>query len=231
MNGNMVDILAIGAHPDDVEFACGAILAKMADQGKSIVIADMTLGQKGSHGTSDLRLREGEAAAAVIGAKRVYLNFIDCEVMDSYDGRLELVRLIREQRPRLVIAPMWKGEQNHPDHLATGAMVRYACRYARFKNVLPDLPIHWVDGILHYPPPTIDAVDFLIDVTPYVDTWMKMIRCHASQLETFPYDEWNKRLASKFGILMNVDYAQGLVKGNPIVVDDLMQVSKGTREL
>jgi len=227
----MVDILALGAHPDDVEFACGAILTKMADEGKSICIADMTLGQKGSHGTPEIRRKEGEAAAKVIGAERVFLDFIDCEMTDSYEGRLKLVKLFREVKPKLVIAPMWKGEQNHPDHLATGLLARHACRYSRFRNILPELPIHWVEGILHYPPPTTEAVDFIVDVTPYIDTWMEMIRCHESQLNTFPYDEWNRRIASKLGVLINADYAQGLVKGNPIVIDDLMAIARGAREI
>lgn len=227
----MVDILAIGAHPDDVEFACGAILAKEADRGKSIVIADLTLGQKGSHGTPEIRRKEGEAAAAVIGAKRVFLDFEDCEVFDGHEERLKLVRLFREFQPKLVIAPMWEGVQNHPDHLATGILARHACRYSRFRNILPELPIHWVEGILHYPPPSSDAVDFIIDVTPYVETWMEMIRCHQSQMETFPYDQWNLKIASKLGVLINVEYAQGLVKGNPIVIDDVMSVSKGAREI
>lgn len=227
----MVDILAIGAHPDDVEFACGAILAKEADRGKSIVIADLTMGQKGSHGTPEIRRKEGVAAAAIIGAKRVFLDFDDCEVIDGYIERLKLVRLFREFQPKLVIAPMWKGEQNHPDHLATGTLARHASRYSRFRNILPEMPIHWVDGILHYPPPSSDTVDFIVDVTPYVETWLKMIRSHQSQMETFPYDQWNLRIASKLGVLINVEYAQGLVKGNPIVVDDVMHVSKGAREI
>ncbi len=227
----MIDILALGAHPDDIEFSCGAILAKMADQGKTIVMADLTLGQKGSHGTAEIRKKESENAAAVIGAKREFLDFVDCEIVDSYEGRLKLVSLIREYRPKLVIAPMWKGEQNHPDHLACGIMARHACRYARFKNILPDTPIHWVEGILHYPPPSDHSIDFLVDVSDYVDTWMEMIRCHTSQMHTFPYDDWNKRIASKYGVMINAGFAQGLVKGNPVVVDDLMHVAKGVREI
>ena len=74
-------------------------------------------------------------------------------------------------------------------------------------------------------------MDFLIDVTPYFDTWMRMIRCHQSQMETFPYDDWNRRIASKLGVLINAEYAQGLVKGNPVVVDDVMDIAKGVREI
>lgn len=227
----MVDILAIGAHPDDIEFACGAILAKMAAQNKSIVMADLTLGDKGTHGSSEQRRQESIDAAAVIGADRIFLDFKDCEIIDSFEGRLQLVKLIRECKPRLVIAPLWKGEQNHPDHLVCGKMARYACRYARFANILPALPIHWVDGILHYPPPTYEQIDFLVDVAEHVDTWKKMMRCHASQMETFHYDDWNLALAAKLGMLIGTPYAQGLVKGNPIVINDVMTIAKSAREI
>lgn len=227
----MTDILAFGAHPDDIEFACGAILAKMAAMGKAIVMVDLTLGDKGSNGTPEERRQESIAAAQVIGAKREFLTFRDCEVFDSYEGRLQLVKVIRQYRPKLVIAPLWKGEQNHPDHLALGQMARHACRYARFKNILPELPLHWVEGILHYPPPAHEQVDFIVDVSAHVDTWLQMMRAHATQMRTFAYDEWNLRLASKLGMLIGVSHAQGLVKGNPVVVEDVMAVAKGAREI
>lgn len=227
----MVDILAFGAHPDDIDFACGAILAKMAAQKKSIVLVDLTLGDKGTHGVPEERRQESENAAAVIGAKRVFLDFKDCEVVDTYEGRLKLVKLIREHKPRLVIGPFWKGEQNHPDHLACGQMVRYACRYARFANILPEIPIHWIDGVLHYPPPTYEKIDFIVDVTDVVDVWKKMMRCHATQMQTFAYEDWCLKVAAKLGVLIGKPFAQGLVKGNPIIIDDIMSVAKGAREL
>lgn len=227
----MVDILAFGAHPDDVEFGCGAILAKMAFQGKKIVIVDLTLGDKGTNGTPEQRREEGIAAAQVIGAERHYLDFKDCEVIDSYANRLKLVEAIRTYRPQLVIAPLWKGEINHPDHLACGQMARYACRYARFKNILPQLPPHRVGGVLHYLYPFHGAADFLVDVSDHVDTWRQMLNCHASQMRTYAFDEWNLRIASAMGVAVEGKYAQGLAKGNPVIIDDIMVVSNQTREL
>src|ERR1700733_8957745 len=114
----MVDILVFGAHPDDIEFGCGGILAKMAAQGKSIVMVDLSLGDKGTYGYPEERRQEGEQAAAAIGATRVVLNFKDCEIFDTYEGRLQFVKVIRQYKPRLVLAPMWEGTGNHPDHLA-----------------------------------------------------------------------------------------------------------------
>lgn len=227
----MVDILAFGAHPDDVEMGCGGILIKAADQGKSIAICDLTLGDKGTHGTPDIRRQEARNAAKLIGAERTSLEFPDCGVIDSYEGRLELVKVIRHYKPKLVLAQLWKGERQHPDHFAAGSMARIACRLARFSKILPELPIHMPDGILHYHGAGQETPDFVIDITPYVDTWKKMIEAHQSQMQTRPYIEWCTRAASRMGMLIGVPYAQALSKGNPIAIDDPMTIARGTIEL
>lgn len=227
----MVDILVFGAHPDDIEFGCGGILAKLAAEGKSIVMADLTIGEKGTRGTPEIRRKECENSAAVIGAKRICLNFKDCEVFDTYGGRLKLVAAIREHKPRLVLAPTWQGVGDHPDHFACGLMARHACRFARFSKILPELPTHWVEGILHYLSTTYDKPDFLIDITKHVEPWKRMMSCHATQLEGYKYNDWSLRQASELGIHIDVPYAQGLIKSNPIVIDDLFTISKATREL
>lgn len=228
----MTDILAIGAHPDDIEFGCGGILAKMSAQKKSIVMVDMTGGEKGTHGTPELRREEGLEAARLINAERIVLDFPDCGVYDTYEGRLKLVKLIRQYKPKLVLAPVWKGEQTHPDHLACGQMMRFACRYARFSKILPEIPVHSVGGILHYIHPGYDQdIDFIIDVSEYFSIWKQMMACHKSQMNTFPYDEWNLKVASKYGVLIGTSHAQGLIKGNPVVIEDLMTISQLTREI
>lgn len=227
----MVDILAFGAHPDDVEFGCGGILAKAAAQGQSIVIVDLTLGEKGTNGNPMLRKAEGEAAALTIGAKRFYLNFNDCEILDTYESRLKLVKVIREHRPRLVLAPVWNGERNHPDHLSCGLMARYACRYARFMKILPEIPIHRTEGILHYLPHAGKETDFIIDVTPYVDTWKRMMECHRSQMLTSAYSDKALKNAANYGAMIDTPYAQGLSTGNPIVIDDVLSICRGTQEI
>jgi len=228
----MVDILAFGTHPDDLEFGCGGILAKMANQKKSIVMVDLTVGEKSSHGTPSERRKEGEASAKLIGAKRVFLDFPDAEIYDTYEGRLKLVKVIREYKPKLILAPLWKGESNHPDHLACGMMARAACRYARFSKILPDLPTHRPEGILHYLGYNHDGlIDFLIDISDYADTWKKMMECFQTQMKTINYIDWNLRHASQLGVLINKPYAQALTKGNPVEIDDLLTISKATQEI
>ncbi|GAB4233565.1 MAG: bacillithiol biosynthesis deacetylase BshB1 [Chlamydiales bacterium] len=227
----MVDVLVFGSHPDDVEFGCGGVLAKLASQGKTIVIVDLTLGEKGSNGTPTQRRDEAHAAAHLVNATRMNFEIEDCNVSDTYENRLLMVRIIREYQPRLVLAPMSKGEQNHPDHVACGAMARAACRYARFPNILPELPVHRPEGILHYMQRNFDVPTVLIDISEHVELWKKMIRCHASQLATFPYDDWVLEKASYWGKLIGVEYAQGFYACNPIVVEDIMTISKGTQEI
>lgn len=227
----MVDILVFGAHPDDCEFACGGILCKMAAEGKSIAIVDLSLGDKGSNGTIDQRREEGFKAAKLLGVKREYLDFHDCEIIDNYPNRLKLVEAIRKYQPKLVLAPLWKGEQNHPDHIACGLMARYACRMARFRTILPDLPTHRVGSILHYLFPVHDQPDFLVDVSSYVDKWKKLMSCHQTQMKSNDYIDWNLKAAARYGIMTGTNYAQGLIKGNPMIIDDLMNLSKSSLEI
>jgi len=227
----MVDILAFGAHPDDIEFGCGGILAKAVAQNHSVLFADLTLGEKGSNGTPTIREKEAKEAARLLGAERLFLGFADCEIIDTYEGRLKIVQVIRTYKPRLVLAPFWKGEMNHPDHIACGIMIRHACRYARFSKILPELPIHHVEGVLHYLPHSVDETDVLIDVSAHMDMWRKMMDQHQSQMKTYPYSDWVLKGAARLGNLCGVAYAQGLAAGNPIVVDDVMSVSRGTREI
>lgn len=227
----MVDILAFGAHPDDLEFSCGGILTKMASQGKSIVMVDLTLGDKATNGTPEIRRRESLESAKVIGAERVFMDFKDCEIIDSYESRLKFVEIIRTYKPRLILAPLWEGGFNHPDHLACGVMVRAAFRYSRFANILPHLPKFVPGGIMHYLGSEPKKPDILIDVSENVEQWKKMMSCHKTQHQTFNYSDWVLRGASAYGVMADCAYAQGLIQGTPIIVNDLLEIAHGTREI
>jgi len=227
----MTTIMAIGSHPDDIEFGCGGILAKMRGMGHSMIMVDLTSGEKGSNGDPELRKQEALQAAKLIDATRITLDFRDCEIIDTYEGRLKLVKVIREYQPQIILAPMWQGSQNHPDHIASGMMARYACRYARFSKILPELPVHKSASILHYLQRNFDTPDFLVDISDYVEIWKEMILCHQSQLKTYDYLDWNLRTASRLGMLIGASYAQGLSAGNPVIIDDLAHISRGTQEI
>ena len=110
-------------------------------------------------------------------------------------------------------------------------LARNACRLARFAGILPHIPPHTPSGILHYIQRNFDVPDFIVDISDHVETWKQMILAHASQMKTKPYLEWNLKQAARLGMLTGVEYAQGLASGNPVVIDDLLSVARGTEEI
>jgi len=123
---NALDILAIAAHRDDVEQTCGGTLLKMAQRGARTGILDLTQGEMGTRGTAEERAREAAEAAKILRVSwRHALDIPDGRVENSWENRLKIARVIREQRPTVVILPYWEGR--HPDHYATSKLGYEAC--------------------------------------------------------------------------------------------------------
>src|SRR5215467_6887117 len=121
-----VDILAIAAHRDDVEQTCGGTMLKMAQQGHRTGILDLTRGEMGTRGTAEDREQEAIHAAQILQASwRDALDIPDGRVENTWENRLKVARVIREQRPRVVILPYWKGR--HPDHYTASTLGYEAC--------------------------------------------------------------------------------------------------------
>lgn len=123
---NNLDILAIAAHRDDVEQTCGGTLLKMAQRGYRTGILDLTQGEMGTRGTVGERAREAAEAAKILRVSwRHALDIPDGRVENTWENRLKVARVIREQRPRAVILPYWDGR--HPDHYTTSKLGYEAC--------------------------------------------------------------------------------------------------------
>jgi len=121
-----LDVLAIAAHRDDVEQTCGGTLLKMAQRGRRTGILDLTQGEMGTRGTAEDRAREAEEAARILRVSwRQALDIPDGRVENTFENRLKVARVIREQRPRVVILPYWKGR--HPDHYTASMLGYEAC--------------------------------------------------------------------------------------------------------
>ena len=121
-----LDILAIAAHRDDVEQTCGGTLLKMAQRGQRTGILDLTQGEMGTRGSAEDRAREAAEAAKILQVSwRQALDIPDGRVENTWENRLKVVRVIREQRPRVVILPYWKGR--HPDHYTASTLGYEAC--------------------------------------------------------------------------------------------------------
>jgi bacillithiol biosynthesis deacetylase BshB1 len=132
-DGMQVDVLLFGAHPDDVEWGAGGTILKLRATGASFGVVDLTRGEMGSRGTSEERDKEAQAAASWMGARfRENLGLPDCGVIDSVENRQRIASVIRRYRPQLVLAPYWK--DRHPDHAATGRLVRNAAVHCTLRK-------------------------------------------------------------------------------------------------
>jgi N-acetylglucosamine malate deacetylase 1 len=121
-----LDILAIAAHRDDAEQTCGGTLLKMAQRGYRTGILDLTQGEMGTRGTAEDRRQEAEEAATILQVSwRLALDIPDGRVENTWENRLKIARVIREQRPRVVILPYWQGR--HPDHYTASVLGYEAC--------------------------------------------------------------------------------------------------------
>ncbi len=142
MSDTALDVLALAAHRDDVEQTCGGTLLKMAQRGLRTGIIDLTQGEMGTRGSPEERGREAAEAARILKAGfRQALDIPDGRVENSWENRLKIARVIREQRPRVLILPYWQGR--HPDHYTASTLgyeaaflagLRKLGKYPRFKR-------------------------------------------------------------------------------------------------
>jgi bacillithiol biosynthesis deacetylase BshB1 len=226
-------ILAIGAHPDDVEFGCGALMIKEAQKGSQIKYVTCSLGEAGSNGTPEGRKREAEEAAKMVGADIEFLDFGgDCHIEYKPQNAFALAKIIREFKPNAVLTQQLKDNQ-HPDHAAIAKLVRDACRMARFGGLreIKNLPTHRIDG-LYYFSSSADfdgQPDILIDVTDYFEKWQQTMSCHKSQMKTTDYLELANTKTAALGRSIGIKYAVGLWKNDPIRLDSISDITLSSR--
>jgi bacillithiol biosynthesis deacetylase BshB1 len=179
-----VDLLAIMAHPDDVELLCGGTLARAADQGHRTGIVDLTRGELGSRGTPELRAKEAAAAAAVLGiAERVNAGLPDGHVANTDAARRIVVEQLRRFRPRVVLLQYLTGR--HPDHRVGAELVRDACFLSGLKNYPaqgePFRPAKLCHALSFREDPV--KPSFVIDISEQFERKLAAIACFGSQFD------------------------------------------------
>lgn len=230
-------ILAIGAHPDDLEFGCGGLLLKEAQAGTEISLVVCSKGESGSSGSAAIREAETRAAAAMLGASD-RLHFLDFggdgTQRETPDNALQIARIIRALQPQQVLAPTPHANQ-HPDHRVVSQLSRDACRLARYGGLdaLKDLAAHRVESLWFYavtsPMETSNEKPVLIDITTQFDRWQELMACHQSQVNSRAYLDLQNSRARQLGLLAGVDYALALWPNDPLVIQHLSTFSKTAR--
>ncbi len=228
-NDLTVDMMAIGAHPDDVEVGCGGLLIKMKERGYRTGIVYVTRGEMGTGGTPEIRELEAKAAADILGAQILAtLDFGDCRVVDNFDSRVAIAQLLRRHKPKIVFAPYWQGghgkRQSHPDHLATGKIVMNAAYYASFKKLAIEEEPYKIGALYHYFLPPEVSPTFVVDITDQFGRWMEALKAHKSQFLNPNKDKdyiWSlESMARSFGGMVGVKYGQGYAIGEPMKIED-----------
>ncbi|WP_409254349.1 bacillithiol biosynthesis deacetylase BshB1 [Bacillus sp. SCS-153A] len=177
-----VDILAIGAHSDDVEIGMGGTLAKYAGEGKKIVICDLTRAEMSSNGTPDLREREAEDAASILGVQeRRNVGLPDRGLYITKEYIDEIVRVIRFYKPKVVFAPY--EIDRHPDHGNASALVKEAFFSAGIRKYGEDSlgKAHKPSALYFYMINGFHNPDFVIDINDYIKTKLKSLQAYQSQ--------------------------------------------------
>src|SRR5581483_6304068 len=210
----LMRILAVGAHPDDVEFGCAPLLIQEVQNGHEARIVVTSKGEAASAGTPDEREQEARDAARIIGAAIQFVEMGgDCHIQHTPANAVVLGREIRRFRPEIVLAPH-PSENQHPDHSAIGKNVRDAARLARYGGLqdLEDLPPHPITSLYYYNITQLlaDPPQLVVDVTAVRETWETVIRCHRTQMRTRNYFDLVLSRARSLGAAVGVDYAVGL---------------------
>ncbi len=235
-----VDILAIGAHRDDVELSCGGTLIRAAMLGRTTAVIDLTAGELGTRGSAELRAEEASRAAGLLGlSARENLGLPDAGVTNTPETRILLAVAIRRFAPSIVIAPAQAGR--HPDHAVTAQLVRDACFIAGLSKIAPETPAHRPKKIIHCLAYREDGAKptFVVDISDAFERKLEAVACYSSQFdeaiqggEVYPngeplYDVVRFQ-AAHYGSLIRCRYGEPFFTTETMRVDDVATLEVST---
>jgi LmbE family N-acetylglucosaminyl deacetylase len=234
---DLAPLLAFGAHPDDIEFGCGGVIAKETQLGRAVHFVVCSRGEAGSHGKPKQRVAEAKKSAALLGAT---IEFLELEGDAHLELRaahaIKLARIVRRVKPGILLAPTTVGNQ-HPDHWRLGRLVRDAARLARYGGVreLRKLTPHTIEQLLFYAltpeaePRDITPIFINISAPETIAAWKGAMEAHASQTSARNYVELQMTRARTNGLRAGVGHAIALFPNDALVLDSLASLDRGAR--
>lgn len=230
----MIDVLAIGAHPDDIELFAGGTLAHFRRRGARIGLLHLTRGEAASRGSPDLRAREARAAADVLGASELrILDLGDGGLRDDDRSRAAVIDVMRSWTPRLVLAQL--PSDDHPDHAAAGAIAKSAWYLAGIRNVARGADPHRARSLWFFPCHEVPPPQFVVTLSPAdFETKRAALACYDSQFVRRSDSEVSTRISDPafldgmyartraWGSLVGAQYGEPFVLPGPLPVDDPM---------
>ena len=235
-----LDILAFGAHPDDVELGCGATLAKEISLGKKVGIIDLTRGELGTRGSAELRDIEAKKAAEILGVSvRENLAFADGFFINDKEHQLSIIKMIRKYQPNIVLCNAV--DDRHIDHGKGSKLVSDSCFLSGLSKIVTkyngEVQKEWrPKNVYHYIQWKNIEPDFVVDVTGFIDFKTKSVLAYSSQFFDPESDEPETPITSKnfidsvnyrardLGRLIGVDYAEGFTTERFVAVENLDKI-------
>lgn len=232
-----LDILAFGAHPDDVELGCGATIAKEVSLGKKVGIVDLTRGELGTRGSADLRDKEAAGAAKILGVSvRENLRFADGFFVNDKEHQLEVIRMIRKYQPKIVLCNAIS--DRHIDHPKGSSLVSDACFLSGLSKIETKvegkLQEKWrPENVYHYIQWKNIEPDFVVNVSKFIDIKTKAVLAYSSQFFDPNSNEPETPITSKnfiesvnyrardLGRIIGVDYAEGFTTERYVSIENL----------
>jgi LmbE family N-acetylglucosaminyl deacetylase len=233
----LAPLLAFGAHPDDIEFGCGGVIASETHAGRKVHLVVCSRGEAGTHGIPEQRITEAEESARLLGAT---IEFVELDGDAHLELRavhsVRLAEIIRRLCPATILAPSLV-ENQHPDHWRLGKLVRDAARLARFGGLqeLHGAPSHAIQQLLFYAvtpeaEPT-DITPIFIDISDpdLVQIWTAAMKAHVTQVSARKYIDLQLNRARLLGARAGVDHAIALFPNEPLLFASLAETGVGAR--
>lgn len=233
-NENSLQLLAFGAHADDVEIGMGGTIAQYSRKGYSVGICDLTKAELSSNGNIQLRMKEAERAQQILGVdKRIQLEIPDRGITNTNDHIKKIVTVIRQYRPQIIFAPFY--EDRHPDHGHCARLVKEAVFSAGIKKFEDEqqLPPHKAEAFYYYMINGFHKPSFVIDISNEINLKIEALEAYKSQFLKQPggidtpltngYITSVLARESLFGKEVGVEYGEGFISEQPILVQQLLR--------
>lgn len=235
-----LDILAIGAHPDDVELSCAGTIAKEISRGKKVGILDLTRGELGTRGTAEIRDQEATAAAQVLGVEvRENLEFSDAFFTNNASHQMEIIKMIRKYQPEIVLCNAV--DDRHIDHGKAAKLISDACFLSGLRKIETIMngenqPAWRPKHVFHYIQWKNLKPDFVVDITGFLDKKIDSVRAYRSQFYSEDSKEPETPISSSnfldsityraqdMGRLINTEHAEGYNVDRYVAVDSVFDL-------
>lgn len=238
MNKSKLDVMAVGAHPDDIELRCGGTLIQLTDMGYQVGGVDLTEGELSTRGSVAVRRSETKQASAILGLScRLNMQLPDGNIALTKNNQLKLIRIIRKYRPDIIFAPYWK--DRHPDHVHASELVEEAAFYSGLEKIKTRQQAFRPFQIVYYMNQVPFQPAFIVDISKTFKRKVQAIKAYETQFynpqrfkpETFisrkSFMQFVKARDQLYGFNIDVAYGEPFYVKNPFKVTNLMEFLKG----